>query len=353
MKFSLLVNVPVFGTCTKNIHKRDVKDPRMTKDPELQSVELTWIVALIRTINKLASLGNNACIYAPACSATSIPLEAVTTDQGRFITVNIDIADQFPSLAAECLGVKAACVNPPIECTHNDIKVSPHPTTRAHDNFMEKAISATFQKIDGVDLRMLHKSINDVATSQMAWIMDDLSRMVMSCSSSGRRLYPEVFYVVRNGQPSFSKGVLKSIYERTIKFKHQTEHAPPPHAPPPPPPPPLPSLYESSASSNSDLDENYNSSTVCGQQQQQQLKADTNRTTRVASIIEDAKTDAEAIVRLRSSCHKLARVKFPLVTPLASGVEWHTHAKAYHSIWDSEEERERRRREEAKCACVQ
>jgi len=395
MKFSLLVNVPVFGSGTKNIHKRGVKDPRLTKDSELQSVELTWIVALIRTINKLTSFGNNASeyIYKAACSATSIPLEAVTTDQGRFITVNIEIADHFPSLAAECLGVNTASVNPQVECVDNDVRVPCHPTTRAHDNFMKSAIAATFQKVDDVDLRMLHKSVNDIAASQTAWIMDDLSRMVKAWSTSGRMLLHDVFYVVKNGQPSFSKGVLQSIYERTIRFKHQTEHAdaiknasrigdpndpdprvqtgthrritmeagnddeskgwrkpvyhivpvdtnaPPPLPPPPPPPLPPPSLYESSsssssssssASSNSDTDEDYSSFTVFGPPP---LTTRTTRTAVAASIVNDAKKDAEAIVRLRSSCRKLARVQFPLVTPLAAGVEWHTHAKAYHSIW--------------------
>ena len=321
MQFSILCKIPIFGdqASAKSIHKKGIRDPRLCRDDEFGSVDVTWLVSAIRTINKLSTIGSQTSVYSAACYGISVPFEAVRTETAKYVTVNVAVEEGLPLRIASILGIVEGFVDAAATMSQSGKSIPQHPATRAHDNLLETVVSSTFQKLDGADTRLIYKQVNDTSASQLAWIVDELTQQAGRFNQNSLEMG-----IVRGGKPHFSKSILSSIFDKTIAFKKQLEklspssgtttvgdtendaigdealdtpsplaHFPPlPHGPPPP--------YA--------------------------LK-----TTNKRPCVDTLKNhDSE---RLRRACMVLQGVRFPLLTPLDMNANWGMHASKYHNVW--------------------
>ena len=316
MQFSILCKVPIFGnqSSAKSIHKKGIRDPRLCRDDEFGSVELTWLVSAIRTINKLSC--SQTSVYSAACYGISVPFEAVRTDSAKYVTVNVAVEEGLPLRIASILGIVEGSMDAAATMSQFGKSIPLQPATRAHDNLLETVVASTFQKLDGADTRLIYKQVNDTSASQLAWIVDELTQQASRFNQNSLEMG-----IVRGGKPHFSKSILSSIFDKTIAFKKQLEQL-------------SPSSGTASDTENDVIGDNLNTPSPLahfpplpsGPPPPHALT-----TTNKRPCVDTLKNhDSE---RLRLACVVLHGVRFPLLTPLDTNTDWAMHASKYHRVW--------------------
>ena len=336
MNFSVLCKVPIFGENinAKNIHKKGIRDPRLCRDGEFGSVELTWVVAAIRTINKMSSVGNQTSVYTAACHGVTIPFEGVCTDEARYVTVNVAVEDGMSLRLSGILGITAASVDPAATVGHFGKSIPQHPAVRAHDNLLKAVVSSTFQTMDEADTRLMYKQVNDTSAGQVAWIVDELTHWAIAGRFHQHSLE---MTIVRAGKPPFTKGILSAIFDKTLVLKKQLDQENKSSS--------SPSLSPSTSSSTS-------SSTTDSDNEEEEETVDTLsplahfpplppgpppppsylKTANKRPVIDVRRQNYDS-ERLRRACTVLQSVRFPLVTPLDANTNWAVHSCKYHRVW--------------------
>ena len=320
MQFSILCKIPIFGNQSnaKSIHKKGIRDPRLCRDDEFGSVEFTWLVSAIRTINKLSKIGSQTYVYAAACYGISVPFEAVCTETARYVTVNVAVEEGLPLRIARILGIVEGFVDPAATMSQSGKSIPLHPATRAHDNLLESVVASTFQKLDGADTRLTYKQVNDTSASQLAWVVDELTQQACRFSQNSLEMG-----IVRGGKPHFSKSILSSIFDKTIAFKKQLEQLSPSSG-----------TTTASDTENDVIGDNLDTPSPIahfpplphGPPPPHALTTTNKRP--CVDILKNH--DSE---RLRLACVVLQGIRFPLLTPLDMNTDWAMHASKYHDVW--------------------
>jgi hypothetical protein len=334
MNFSILCKVPVFGETptTKNIHKKGIRDPRLCRDGEFKSVDVAWLVAAIRTINKMSSVGSQTSVYTAACHGVAIPFDGVCTETARYVTVNVSVAHGLSLRLAEIIGITTASVDPAATVGHLGKTIPQHPAVRAHDNLLKAVIASTLQTMDEADTRLIYKQVNDTSAGQVAWIVDELTHRAIAGHFHQHSME---MGIVRAGKPPFTKGILSAIFDKTLVLKKQLDQENKSSSP---------SLSPSTSSSNSSTTDSDN---------EEEETVDTLsplahfpplppgppppppsylKTANKRPVIDTRRQNYDS-ERLRRACMVLQSVRFPLLTPLDTNTDWAVHACKYHRVW--------------------